>query len=383
MRALLRRELRLLKQDNWQLALISYIPLLGFMLLWWLFSAGLPRQLPVAVVDQDHSSVSRMLERSLDASPVNQVISFTSQSEAIAAMRQGDVFAMVTFPYGLRRELLLGQQPQIDIRYNGQFLLVGKLLSSQLSLSLADGLRKLSRQSLIAHGVPAKLVAPHIEPMTTQTTALFNRNTNYVGFLVPPILVALWQLLAMLIFANALNKELKPERWQQSYQVGWWPIIAAKSLIYLPILLLHGQFMLALLYGYLGLPAAQLLWLLPVQLCLLLSVGLWVATIFFLLADSARVISFCTALFAPAFAYMGITFPTAEMPELAKLWRLLMPSSHYMEAQISLVSYGNVALMWQQCAGMAGFLLLLLPAMLLAYKRRPQNVAAGVGEPTS
>ncbi|QSX33224.1 ABC transporter permease [Shewanella avicenniae] len=371
MLALLRRELRLLKQDNWQLALISYIPLLGFLMLWWLFSSGLPRQLPVALVDQDNSSVSRMLSRSLDASPVNQVISYTNHADAVAAMRQGEVFAMVTLPNGLRRELLLGQQPQIDIRYTGQFLLVGKLLSSQISLALADGLQHLSRQSLLAHGVPAKLVTTHIAPVTTQTTALFNRNTNYVGFLVPPILVALWQLLAMLIFANALNRELTPSHWQQSYQIGWLKLIGAKLALYLPILLLHGQFMLALLYGYLGLPAAQLLWLLPVQLCLLLAVGLWVMTIFFLLADSARVISFSTALFAPAFAYMGITFPTSEMPTIAKLWRQLMPSSHYMEAQISLVSYGNVPLMWQHCAGMAGFLLLLIPALLLAYKRRP------------
>lgn len=378
MRALLRREFSALKQDNWQLALVSYIPLLGFLLLWWMFSAALPRQLPVAVVDQDHSSVSRMLTRSLNASPVNQVISFANQAEAVAAMRQGDVFAMVTFPYKLRHDLQLGKQPQIDVRYNGQFLLVGKLLSSQLSLALADGLHNLARLNLLAHGIPDKLVVSQMQPVATQTTALFNRNTNYVGFLVPPILVAIWQLVAMLLFANALNRELSPGNWQQAYHTGWIKLISAKALFYLPLLLLHGQFVLALVYGYLGLPAKHLFWLLPVQIVTLLAVWLWVTAIFFLLRDSARIISFCTALFAPAFAFMGITFPTAEMPKLAQWWRELMPSSHYIEAHVSLVSYGNISLMWQHCANMLLFLILLLPAVALAYLHRPKAVTQEV-----
>lgn len=372
MRALLRREWLALKHDNWQLALVSYVPLLGFMLLWWLFSAALPRGLPVAVVDHDHSSISRMLGRTINASPVNQVIDYPNQTEAIAAMRRGEVYALVTLPVNLRRDLLLGKQPQIDVRYNGQFLLVGKLLSAQISLSLADGLHQLARVNLLSHGVPSKLVAAHMQPVTTQTTALFNVNNNYVGFLVPPILVALWQLIAMLTFANAMNRELTPGHWQQAYQQGWMKIIGAKALFYGPILLVHGQFVLALVYGYLGLPAEQLVWLLPLQLLTLLAVWLWVVLIFFLLRDSARVISFCTALFAPAFAFMGITFPTANMPLLAQWWRELMPSSHYIEAHVSLVSYGNVGLMWQHGLAMLGFLLLLLPTLALAYWHRPK-----------
>lgn len=56
---LITRELRRLWQSPWQLALVSYLPLLGTLALWWLFSAGLPRALPVAVVDQDQSQIGR------------------------------------------------------------------------------------------------------------------------------------------------------------------------------------------------------------------------------------------------------------------------------------------------------------------------------------
>ncbi len=53
-------------------------------------------------------------------------------------------------------------------------------------------------------------------------------------------------------------------------------------------MLLHGGFILVLLYQLLGLPiAGQLLWLLPMQILMLMAVWLWVQGIFFMLADSA------------------------------------------------------------------------------------------------
>lgn len=41
--ALVRRELKALWRDPWQLALISYIPLLGILCLWWLFKVRVYR----------------------------------------------------------------------------------------------------------------------------------------------------------------------------------------------------------------------------------------------------------------------------------------------------------------------------------------------------
>ncbi len=60
---------------------------------------------------------------------------------------------MVILPYGLKQELLTGHTPTIDLRYNGQFLLVGKLLASQLQLTLADGLQQVARLKQLAAGV--------------------------------------------------------------------------------------------------------------------------------------------------------------------------------------------------------------------------------------
>lgn len=382
--ALMRRELRALWRDPWQLALISYIPLLGILCLWWLFSAGLPRQLPVAIVDQDHSQLSRMLTRQLKANPVTEPRSFTDLPSAVAAMQQAQVYAVVVFPHDMKKDLLTGHKPTIDVRYNSQFLLVGKLLSSQIQLSLGDGLLQVAGIKQLMTGTPKSQVAVNLSPVKSQTTALFNRNNNYIGFLVPPVLVALWQLLSMLVMANSLNRELHLNVAQSEEGISnrltehFWPKVLAKILLFTPILMLQGGFILAWLYLYLALPfAGSLALLLFAQLIMLLAVWSLVLFIFVLMRDSARVISFCTALFAPAFAFMGITFPTHEMPQLAQWWRLIMPSSHYIESHVSVVSYGAAwPTLAQQLSSYWGFIGLLPLIYLLAIKLLPMTVKA-------
>ena len=382
--ALVRRELSALWRDPWQLALISYIPLIGIFCLWWLFSAGLPRQLPVAIVDQDHSQLSRMLTRQLKANPVTEPQNFTDLAAAVSAMQQAKVYAIVVFPYDMKKDLLTGHKPTIDVRYNSQFLLVGKLLSSQIQLSLGDGLLQVAGLKQLANGTPKSQVAVNLSPIKSQTTALFNRNNNYIGFLVPPVLVALWQLLSMLVMANSLNRELHLAPTTQVNGISntltehFWPKVLAKLVLFTPILMLQGGFILAWLYLYLALPmAGSLALLLLAQLVMLLAVWSVVLLIFVVMRDSARVISFCTALFAPAFAFMGITFPTHDMPQLAQWWRLIMPSSHYIESHVSVVSYGaawpNVA---SQLSSYWGFICLLPLIYLLSRKLLPITITA-------
>ncbi|BDM63112.1 ABC transporter [Shewanella sp. NFH-SH190041] len=375
------REWRALWHDPWLLALVSYVPLLLALALWGLFSAAVPRQLPVALVDLDNTQLSRELGRQIEASPVSEAVSFHSENAAIDAMKRGRVFALVLIPSRFSAQLQSGKQPTLEIRYNGQFLLVGKLLHSSLQQSLAPALQALGRTQLLAHGVPAVQANLHISPLTFQITPLFNQSSNYVAFLMPPLFIALFQIVAMLIFVNALNRELD----QPSY--GHWLAhtrrnLTVKWLVYLPLAVLQSAVMMVLLYGYLGLPInGSFAWLILVQAVMLSAVFLWVCMIFFLLQDKARIVSFCTALFAPAFAFMGATFPVHEMPLLAQCWRVMMPSSFYIESQIAVVSYGlggtEIA---QELCRYLGFLLLLLPISGLIWLRKRSYRSQGLEE---
>ncbi|GLP96973.1 ABC transporter permease [Paraferrimonas sedimenticola] len=374
--ALIRRELKAIGQDPWQLSLLSIIPMLSVGLIWWLFSAGVPSNLPVAVVDQDQSQISQRLTQLLNANPAIQPISFTELSSAETAMREGQVYALVRYPHRMRKELLTGHSPTIDIRYNAQYLLVGKLLSSQIQSSLAQGLKPVSTLRQLAQGVPKAQAAVNITPLRQQMTPFYNRNNDYDHFLLPAITVAVGQILAMLLFANGLNRELELDQRQGWLSQGVANGMLMKTAVYLPLGWLQFGLSIILAYGLLGRDlGAQALKLLPLQLMMLAGIWLIVLTIFWLMQEKARVLSFCAALFAPAFPYLGITFPTSDMPAAAKIWRLIMPSSHYIDSHQGILSYGwSFATAWVEIESMGYFLVLLIPIALLARKH------AGVSE---
>ncbi|MCT7942643.1 MULTISPECIES: ABC transporter permease [Shewanella] len=369
-------ELNKLWRSPWQLAMVSYIPLISMLCLWWLFSAGLPRQLPVAVVDLDNSQVSRMLTRNLQANAVISPQSYANLATAEADMRQAKVYALVVFPVGMNKDLVTANKPLIDIRYNSQFLLVGKLLSSQIQLSLGNGLLTLGAKKLLLSGTHSESLAVSLSPVTSQTTALFNRNNNYVGFLVPPVLIALWQILSVFVFMNSLNAELKPAEGQPKLAADFWKTVIAKVLLLTPIMLIHGSFILVWLYLYLALPIAGSIGLLIIaQLVMLLTLWLIACLIFLIIREKASCISICTALFAPAFAFMGITFPVNEMPLIAQWWRLIMPSSHYIDSHVGIVSYGETLPQLLAQLGSYWIFLPLIPIIFIlshfALERRP------------
>ncbi|UJF21968.1 ABC transporter permease [Shewanella sp. OMA3-2] len=375
MMAFIKREWRALWQSPWQLALVSYIPIVSVLCLWWLFSAGLPRQLPVAIVDQDNSQISRMLTRQMAANSVMKLESYGQLDQAVNDMREAKVYAIVIIPSQFKYQLLTSKSPTIDIRYNSQYLLVGKLLSSQIQMSLGAGLLKSAEQKLLMSGVNHASIAVSLSPVSSQTTALFNRNNNYVGFLVPPVLIALWQLLAMMVFSNTLNRELMTINNQVILPQDLWIKVLAKCAVFLPIMLLHSSFILLLLYQYLQLPYAGSLGVLIIaQAVMIIALWLLVTLIFLLMKDSARCVSFCTALFAPAFAFMGITFPVNEMPQLAQYWRLLMPSSHYIDSHVSVVSYGADSMLVLQQLSSYWMFILVIPLIMGLWHLAPKAV---------
>ena len=116
-----RREARRLASDPWDLAMVTWVPLLGVALLWWIFSAGLPRHLAVGVVDEDHSSLSRQLVRMLDATPGVQITQqFAHTGEAERALRNIEVYAVVTIPRDFARTVKEGRTAQVTLLHNAQ-----------------------------------------------------------------------------------------------------------------------------------------------------------------------------------------------------------------------------------------------------------------------
>jgi ABC-2 type transport system permease protein len=77
------------------------------------------------------------------------------------------------------------------------------------------------------------------------------------------------------------------------------------------------------------------------QFLLVLACAAVATLLFFITLDVTRAMSLVAGLTAPAFAFMGVTFPSTDMPFIAQLWRSLLPISHYISIQIQQVNYAT------------------------------------------
>ncbi|WP_421144091.1 ABC transporter permease [Aeromonas dhakensis] len=364
------REWRLLWQDPFGRALVSWLPLLLMGILCWIFSAGLARDLKIGLVDLDQSLLSRQLAYSLDASAGLKVArQFDSIAEGANALRGGDIYALVVLPDHLERDARQGTQPRVTVFNNGQFILIAKLVNSALAQVVGTLNGQVGVLTAMADGKALPGALGQAVPINSQVTALYNLNASYAQFLLSAILPAVWQILVVLYGLNALartdrlgldwtTKGVWFGLWRTLLPhvlIGWgwgllWTLLLFKGFAY-PM---HGSW-LVLTVG-LGLASAA---------CV--SMG---AFFYAVIRDPARALSLAGAYTAPGFAFMGVTFPVSAMGDFAQFWRSLLPISHYVELQIGQTNYGQpLAAALPQFGAL---LLFLLPLLLVVRRYRAQ-----------
>ena len=341
-----RREARRLAADPWDLAMVTWVPLLAVALLWWIFSAGLPRHLPVGVVDEDHSSLSRQLVRMLDATPgVRIAQNHANAAEAERALRALEVYAVVTIPRDFARTVKEGRAAQVTLLHNAQMGTHSGLLQRDVRAAvgtLSAGIEMAARNK---RGESAQAMRVSMEPIHTQLVALFNVSSNYEQFLGAALIPALLHILAMTAGAWTVGRELRDRSLGEWLGTGRFVPVAGALLgkLVLPwaTLTLVGLLALAgITWGRGWHPPGSLPWV-AAALALLMAVSVAAGAALAALTRSLRTALSGAGFFAaPAFAFSGVAFPLSGMPASARAWAEAMPFTHYIRLQIEQLQMG-------------------------------------------
>ncbi|NQZ92915.1 MAG: ABC transporter permease [Moritella sp.] len=345
-KAVWQRENQLILASKWQLSLVTWLPLACMLLVYAIFSQGIPRDLAVAVVDQDHSRLSRSLVRYIDANPALAVTTqLTNLNEGKALMQRGEVYGVVYIPRDFEKHTYLAMTPEVTTFYNAQYVLIGKLVSSNMVKTFATFTAKIDAVKTLASGGNLAVIKGAVAPISTQINPLYNVSTNYIPFLVTAAVAALWQIFILVSVLLAFGSEYKNNTQNSWFQRADGAVVSAvigKLLPYTLLSVVHGLLFLSFFYGYLSMPMhgnwGYLLLILVTGVLAGQAIALFIFT---LTMNFTQAISMGAAYTAPAFAFMGVTFPAESMPQLALIWRSLLPITHYMQLQIGQVNYGQ------------------------------------------
>ncbi|HOF51063.1 MAG TPA: ABC transporter permease [Rhodoferax sp.] len=342
-----RREVALLRSRPWDLAMITWVPALACLLLWWIFSAGLPTRLPIGLVDDDHSALSRQLTRFLDATPGLAVaVRYANAAEAERGLRSAEVYAVVRIPGDFTRTVKQGRAAQVTLLHNAQLGTHSGLIQRDVRTvvgTLSAGIEMAARNK---RGEPAQTVRVSMEPVRTGMVTLFNASLDYEQFLATALLPALLHILAMTAGAWSVGRELRDRtvaQWLGAHPTFRQVLGAVAGKLWwswLGLGLVGTAALVGITWGRGWHPAGSVAWTclaLWVFLALSIAMGALAASATRSLRTALSATGFITA---PAFAFGGVGFPILAMPWGAQLWARALPFTHYIRVQMEQLQMG-------------------------------------------
>lgn len=367
----LKRELKMMLSRP--IYLFSTVFVMGFCYLFFLtlMNEGLPQRLPVAIVDQDQSTLSRRFYRELEATATTDVVlATTSYQEAREAMQRGEIFGFIVIPKEFYKDVLSYRRPEISFYVNNSFLVAGTLTYKDFAQMAALASGAVQREILRAKGMKDDDIMGRVQPIVLDSHMIGNQWTNYGIYLINIALPGILQLMILLMTIYSIGIELKTKSSREWLKVSENSLVAGLAGKLLPytilftILGIAGNFLLYKIVhfpmhgSFLRLSFATFLFVLAYQAIGILIIGI---------APTLRLAISGAALYGIlAFSYTGFTFPVEAMPRLAQGATVLYPMRHYFKI------YVNEALL-NGGAGITvihyGILLLFLAAPFIVYKR--------------
>jgi ABC-2 type transport system permease protein len=159
--------------------------------------------IPIAVVDEDLSELSRGIVQNLDASgAVRVAVRAKTLAEARAAIDRGDAFSAVGIPPGTQRDVLKGISARLPIYADATYLFIFRSMTS----NIAGAINALS-SGLVARGARtdgslAKAALAAVSPADILLQPIFNPVGGYASYVVPAAFVLILQ--QMLLIAAAM-----------------------------------------------------------------------------------------------------------------------------------------------------------------------------------
>lgn len=185
-------------------------PLLGILLLFFIFRQGAVKEMPIAVVDKDNSSLSVKIANAIDASSdVSVVLNIPDLFEAKKLMEKGIIDAIVLLPSNTEKAVFQGIEAPIPIYINGTNVLKAGLIQSSILTTIKTYSGGIQLQKLMLAGKNKQQAMAQVLPVNIQKHVLFNPYTNYSYFLNSAMLFTILYLFVFLSSIYSLGNELK------------------------------------------------------------------------------------------------------------------------------------------------------------------------------
>lgn len=377
------RELRRICSEPSYFIIIIVTPFLIFFLFASMFSKGVIRNIPVAVVDRDNSAMSREIIRKIDSMPSVRITGIlTNLEEGRVSLVRGGIYSLIYIQNGFESKTERGIPCNIINYYNNENLLISGTVVRDITAVISNFSSEKFAENLSKKGMLQPQIKSMTEPVTVSTHVLFNPYLNYMYYLLSGLLPNALHFFILLTSIYAIGIEMKKGTMAELMETGGMNTAVAITGKLIPYTLIYsviGMFMLGLMFRYLQFPVKGNLFLVVISTLFFVVSYQAVGIVFIALTGNLTKAMLASSFYASsAFTFSGVTFPVITMYGPAKIWSYCLPITHYLDVIVEQAFRGSplnisVRSMFYM------ILFLLLPVMLYPRLKTLLSGAGGNG----
>ena len=375
---LINREFRLFFSNNVLRLLFIGAPILYGVLIGAVYQKGKITDLPIVVVDQDKSPMSSQFISMLEETESIQVTAvlpslYSAKEKAI----DDDATVIVNIPRGFTLGIQQNKLPEITI-----FVDASNTLTSNTALMAVNGVAMTIKagiqiESQMKKGVPQYIATQNYEPFKTTIIKQSIRSGNYLYFMLPGVLLTVFQQVLLLGLALTFASEYENGTFKELVikMPNAFGMLAVKIIPYMimsvGILLLYWGFSK---YYNMVIGGAFWAFTLSTFVFILAVCGIGVLASI-ILPNQLKATEVLMVVATPSFILSGFTWPLSQMPNWVQFIADLIPLTHYLKTfRILYLNHSGVSHIYGPVISMAIIAIVCLTASAIILHFKIRNV---------
>lgn len=326
-------ELKTIFTDFRVLTIMLGGPFLYAVLFGGVYYYGRVHKVPMLVIDQDNSQLSRDLITAALASDNLSLAGYgRNVDDFTTATRRGTAYLALVIPEDFQRDLQRGHQAKVLVLADGSNVLIANV--AYRSLRSLFGTYRVGARSkrLMAGGVPHSAALQNALPIQAEVRPLFNPAYNYSSFILVGLICIALQQVTMLGAAICLGLDCDQRRRRELRAISNSPFtvmlgkLAAHSLLMIPLGMLaiylpFGLFGVSF-HGHLSLLLGTTALFIIIQVLAGLGVG-------GMCKNPLLATQLLLCVSTPLFTIAGVTWPLLAMPQAVQYAAYALPLTHF------------------------------------------------------
>lgn len=328
---LMRKEVIHILRDPRSLYLAIGIPIVLIILFGYAITFNV-NHIPVGIIDQDNTVLSRKLISSIQSNEYFDLVHFSNNYFGVEKLLdEGKTKIIVVIPFHFSRILAKGKDAPIQLLIDGSDNNTAQIALGYISKIIYTFSSNITLEKLNAQGT---LFSKEIPPIDVETRAWYNPALSSTHFIVPGLIAVVMMILATMMTSLTIAREWEIGTMEQLIATPIKPheIIIGKLMPYFLLGLI--QMSLVVLTGILlfKIPLKGNVFLLFVASGIFLTSGLGIGLLISTVTKSQQLAFMLSVLstLLPSFLLSGFIFPVSNMPKIIQVISHIVPAKYFL-----------------------------------------------------